>query len=196
YENDTQISGTFVCKKRNLSYCSTQLSTYSHRTAHVDFQGLKVNLKQLKHISVVDETCSPATIRYFPEYKLPTNTHDRLSVLFDAKTKWKHEEIIPFISNLTTTEQNASIILTKFCRVSSPEGQFQDAIPLMCRVLNKVFQDCDINLRIFGVLICLLPDAETISTIVDSCRLSTPGEVVARRGQRNTFTSTLYLNSN
>ena len=77
---------------------------------------------QLKDISVIDETKSPATIRLFPEYNLPIVTQDRLSVLFAAKPKWKHDEIMPFIANLAVTEQAASVLLTKFCRVTSPEG--------------------------------------------------------------------------
>jgi len=80
---------------------------------------LKTNLRQLEDFAVVNDECSPATIRYLAEYSLPETIGERFTALFEIKSKWKQEEIHPFIRSLATPGQNVGILLTKHCRVST-----------------------------------------------------------------------------
>jgi len=84
--------------------------------------GLKVDLNQLKGIAVTDVGSSPQVIWYFPEEELPDTIQDRFAVLFQTKSKWKQEEIMPYVVNVAVSVQNASLLLTKHSRVHTVQG--------------------------------------------------------------------------
>lgn len=86
------------------------------------FEGLKVNIKQLDGIAICDKESSPPVIWYFPEEALPDNLTERFMTLFQTKSKWRQDEIFPYIETVTTSSQNVGSLLTKFARVHTENG--------------------------------------------------------------------------
>lgn len=85
------------------------------------YAGLRVNVKQLEGTAVTNSHVTPPVIWYFPEHNLPDVVTDRFAVLFEAKPKWRLEEITPFLQNLPSC-QSAGVLLTKFARVNTLNG--------------------------------------------------------------------------
>jgi len=84
--------------------------------------GLGVKLKQLEGVAIVDEDASPPVIWHFPEHQLPLSPAERLAALFDAKSKWTYQEILPYVKNVASTLPAVGHLLNKFSRVFTVNG--------------------------------------------------------------------------
>jgi len=85
--------------------------------------GLVVQLKQLEGLAVCDTESEPAVIWSLPEESLPDTIQDRFAVLFEAKPKWTHDEIVPFIKSLAFSAQSVGVLLTKHARVHTANNR-------------------------------------------------------------------------
>ena len=84
--------------------------------------GLEVNLSQLEGVAVKDMESAPPSIWYFPEEALPESLPERIGVLFETKSKWSQDDIMPYIQNVSVSAQSATTLLTKYSRVHTVRG--------------------------------------------------------------------------
>lgn len=56
------------------------------------------------------------TLKYFPASELPVDPAARFSDLFLTRTKWKGEEISPFLSDIAVNSKERDKLLLKYCR--------------------------------------------------------------------------------
>ena len=77
----------------------------------------RADLSQLKGIALVDT--KDQTVKNFPEWKLPENIQDRLSVLFQMRSLWTLDDLEPFVTTCTTPKLNVNALLTKYARAST-----------------------------------------------------------------------------
>ena len=63
------------------------------------------------------------TLKYFPASDLPADPAARFSDLFLTRSKWRGEEIIPFLSDIAVNSKERDKLLLKYCRtVTEPHG--------------------------------------------------------------------------
>jgi len=62
-------------------------------------------------------------LKYFPASALPIDPAARFSELFLTRSKWKAEEIAPFLSDIALNNKERDKLLLKYCRtVSDTQG--------------------------------------------------------------------------
>jgi len=63
------------------------------------------------------------TLKYFPVSALPVDPTARFSDLFLTRSKWKGEEIAPFLADIAVNSKERDKLLLKYCRtVTEPQG--------------------------------------------------------------------------
>jgi len=63
------------------------------------------------------------TLKYFPASALPVHPAARFTDLFLTRSKWKGEEIAPFLSDIAVNSKERDKLLLKYCRtVTEPQG--------------------------------------------------------------------------
>ncbi|PPR07045.1 hypothetical protein CVT26_005246 [Gymnopilus dilepis] len=66
---------------------------------------------------------SVTTLKYFPASELPVDPAARFADLFLTRSKWKGEEISPFLSDIAVNSKERDKLLLKYCRtVTEPGG--------------------------------------------------------------------------
>ena len=66
---------------------------------------------------------SITTLKYFPASELPVDPAARFADLFLTRSKWKGEEISPFLSDIAANSKERDKLLLKYCRtVTEPGG--------------------------------------------------------------------------
>ena len=74
-----------------------------------------MDLIQLEGVAITD--LEKSVIWYFSESMLPETVSDRFAVLFETKSKWRQDEIMPYIMDLVVSPQMAGSLLTKYSSV-------------------------------------------------------------------------------
>lgn len=85
-------------------------------------EGMEIDESQLKGLAIIDDSTNPKSIKSLLEENLSENLFDRLRVLFKTKTKWKLEEIEPYIEYFTTPQLGTTAILAKYARSLTENG--------------------------------------------------------------------------
>ncbi|KAJ7590906.1 sister chromatid cohesion protein Dcc1 [Mycena floridula] len=88
-----------------------------------------VSLDSLAGNYLVKTSLSEAeTLVYFPVSSLPVDPGARFSDLFLTRTKWRHEDITPFLADIAVNSKERDKLLLKFARATtSPQGVFYTA---------------------------------------------------------------------
>jgi len=83
--------------------------------------GMKVSTEYLQGVALMDLTSYPPVIWHFAERNLPEEPSERFTILFKARSKWKHANLEPYIKNLLAPGQKLSALLLKYTRSSNDE---------------------------------------------------------------------------
>ena len=62
------------------------------------------------------------SLTYFPASALPTDPAARFSDLFLTRTKWKVDDITPFLSDIAVNNKERDKLLLKYCRAVNEAG--------------------------------------------------------------------------
>ncbi|XP_059485151.1 sister chromatid cohesion protein DCC1 [Neocloeon triangulifer] len=84
--------------------------------------GLETNLNQLTGIVIIAKDSSPPAIWYFPERDLPEDVNLRLQRLFQERSSWPMDDIVPYMQRLATAQLPVNALLAKYARMSTKEG--------------------------------------------------------------------------
>ena len=87
--------------------------------------GMKTSLDQLKGIALVDMKNHPPVIWHFAEQDLPDTPAERFTLLFKARSKWKEDDITPYITNILGPNQKLSSLFLKYARSSKDENGYK-----------------------------------------------------------------------
>jgi len=83
--------------------------------------GMTVKQEHLKGIALKDENSVPPVIWHFPERDLPEDTAERFNVLFKERTKWRHDDIEPYIKGILAPGQALNALFLKYTRSATDE---------------------------------------------------------------------------
>lgn len=79
-------------------------------------EGLKVDVKQLEGLALIDSDTKPPIISLYPESDLPEEIQPRIEELFTVREKWTFDQIKPYVEPLATAQLNVNALLTKYAR--------------------------------------------------------------------------------
>ncbi|XP_023210362.1 sister chromatid cohesion protein DCC1-like [Centruroides sculpturatus] len=80
------------------------------------------SLSQLDGLALADYTSKPNVIYFYPVSDLPDSVNERFYQLFKTRSKWTYDNIYPYIKDLTTSNQDVNVLLTKYTRASTEKG--------------------------------------------------------------------------
>eukprot|EP00834_Sanchytrium_tribonematis_P001172 NODE_26_length_40862_cov_0.679513.p16 type:complete len:303 gc:universal NODE_26_length_40862_cov_0.679513:40450-39542(-) len=75
---------------------------------------IQIDEKMLYGIAVLDDKSS--SVIYIPENNLPLHPEDRFKTLFKLKSKYKPEQIVPYINPLANNEKEIQNFIKLYCR--------------------------------------------------------------------------------
>ena len=79
----------------------------------------ELSLQLLADRVLLDASCSPAQLRYFPEAELSTEPAQRFKALFQARASWRDAELIPFLEPIAHPPHRKLMdMVAMFCRVT------------------------------------------------------------------------------
>ncbi|PFH52789.1 hypothetical protein AMATHDRAFT_139314 [Amanita thiersii Skay4041] len=61
-------------------------------------------------------------MKYFPASELPIEPQTRFADLFLARSRWTHEEITPFLTDIAVDTKERDKLILKYCRAITEEG--------------------------------------------------------------------------
>ena len=80
-------------------------------------------LPQGNYIEAESMGMHETSLKYFPASMLPVDPAARFSDLFLTRSKWKVEDISPFLSDIAVNSKERDKLLLKYCRaVTDPDG--------------------------------------------------------------------------
>ncbi|KAE9410644.1 hypothetical protein BT96DRAFT_1012143 [Gymnopus androsaceus JB14] len=86
----------------------------------VDKDELIISWKELgNYLSSKDHYSEDETVKYFPVSSLPADPAQRFSDLFLTRSKWKNEDIIPFLSDIAVNAKERDKMLLKYARATT-----------------------------------------------------------------------------
>ncbi|XP_067126212.1 sister chromatid cohesion protein DCC1 isoform X2 [Centruroides vittatus] len=85
-------------------------------------EGMVTSLSQLDGLALTDYTSKPNVIYFYPVSDLPDSVNERFYQLFKTQSKWTYDNIYPYIKDLTTSNQDVNVLLTKYTRASTEKG--------------------------------------------------------------------------
>lgn len=71
------------------------------------------------YLSSKDHYSEDETVKYFPVSSLPADPAQRFSDLFLTRSKWKNEDIIPFLSDIAVNAKERDKMLLKYARATT-----------------------------------------------------------------------------
>jgi len=84
---------------------------------------VSLNLLAGNYIEEESQGMDETFLKYFPASALPVDPAARFSDLFLTRSKWKVEEISPFLSDIAVNSKERDKLLLKFCRaVTDAQG--------------------------------------------------------------------------
>lgn len=77
---------------------------------------VSLNLLAGNYIEVESLGVHEASLKYFPASLLPVDPAARFSDLFLTRSKWKVEDLVPFLSDIAVNSKERDKLLLKYCR--------------------------------------------------------------------------------
>jgi len=88
-----------------LSVCYLSFTNLTHIHSH-DLQGSYL-------VSVLDNTDH---LTFFPSSELPVDPAQRFADLFLTRSRWRRDDIVPFLQEIATNSKERDKLLLKYCR--------------------------------------------------------------------------------
>ncbi|KAL2918788.1 Ctf8p and Ctf18p associating protein [Polyrhizophydium stewartii] len=79
---------------------------------------MDVHLDQLAGVYLLEGSQATQIIRYFPKSTLPSVPKARFEELFKIRKKWLREDLIPYVSDLTSSDKDLELMIIKNARIS------------------------------------------------------------------------------
>lgn len=94
----SQIQNSAMRQKHRISRYGLCFRHFSiPNILHILFLGLKVDVKQLEGLALIDSDTKPPIISLYPESDLPEEIQPRIEELFTVREKWTFDQIKPYV---------------------------------------------------------------------------------------------------
>ncbi|KAF8322142.1 hypothetical protein DL93DRAFT_2124030 [Clavulina sp. PMI_390] len=119
YDQISKVIGLSLLSKNKNTSIAEDLFMSQWRDAVGDAHVEHVNLPLLtgNYLSSATEASTETSVLwYFPSSELSINPVERFKDLFLTRTKWRSDDLVPFINDLTLDTKARDKLLLKFCR--------------------------------------------------------------------------------